>query len=74
LPLFDAAGFGSRFKTRLEALRLSYRAAAPLIGASAPTLQRVASGKHPDVENYLRIKRWMARTYEAAQAMQSIAV
>lgn len=73
LSLFDADGYSERLLQRLTALGLTYRDAAPLVGVSPATLNRVARGFPPEVETYLRINRWMSRTYEAALAMGRIA-
>lgn len=59
-PLFDLTAFARRVRVRMADLNLSYRDAAPLIGVAVPTLNRVARAKGPpDVENYLRIERWL---------------
>lgn len=60
-PLFDPIRFGGEFRKKILALGLSYRNAAPLIGVSSATLNRIANGKPPDVENYLRIVKWLEK-------------
>ena len=56
--MFDPVSFGSAFASALRRRALSYREAAPEIGLPHYTLHRVAQGKSPDVEAYLRIQRW----------------
>jgi len=57
--MFDPSLFGSVLRARLIRLGLTYRTAAKEIGTSCATLNRVARGHEPDVENYLRIAHWL---------------
>lgn len=57
--LFDPITFGARVAAKLEADGSSIRKAAPCVPCSPATLHRVSQGKMPDVENYLRISRWL---------------
>lgn len=68
--LFDTAQFGQRIAAKLKADRMSYREAAAIIPCSHASLNRAARGLSPDVENYLRISRWLtsAVSPEAAEA------
>lgn len=58
--LFDAAEFGRRVAKKLEFERLSFREACPFVPCSPATLNRISRGRPPDVENYLRISRWLS--------------
>lgn len=58
--LFDQAAFARSIRIRLAERNITLRDGAKEVGCSHATLCRVASlGKSPDVENYLRIKRWL---------------
>lgn len=60
--LFDGAEFSKRIIAKLAADRMSYRDAAPLVRCCHATLNRASRGLAPDVENYLRISRWLTET------------
>ena len=60
--LFDPAEFGAAVAAKLG--DRSYRQAAPTVPISTATLHRVASGKVPDVETYLRLIRWLTSADE----------
>lgn len=62
--LFDAQAFGERVAAKLEKYSLSYRDAAREVPCSSATLNRVARGSPPDVENYLRLSRWLTGALE----------
>lgn len=64
---FDPAAFGALVAQRLEATRQSYREAAPAVGVSSATLNRVARGKMPDVPTYLAVRRWLALSPTVSQ-------
>lgn len=59
--LFDSLAFGNELRRRILKLGLSYRTAAPLIRVDKSTLNRTANGKPPDVENYLRMIKWLEK-------------
>lgn len=58
-PLFDAKEFGRKLRMKLADLNIDVRSAAKKIGVSPATISRVCCEKSPDVENYLRIKKWI---------------
>lgn len=65
-PLFDADEFAKSIRRRLADLNMSKKDAAEQMSVNASTLTRItADGKAPDVENYLRIQRWMTKTAPA---------
>lgn len=64
--LFDAKDFSRQVRERLAARRIGMRAAAAEIGCSKATVSRVANGKEPDVENYLRILQWLVGGHRCA--------
>ncbi len=59
--LFNADTFGKHLRVRMAEKRQGMRATAKEIGCSLATVSRVCSGKPPDVENYLRIQKWMGK-------------
>lgn len=59
---FDREAFSADVRAKLERDGMSYREAAPVVPCSPATLNRVARGHAPDVENYLRICRWLTGT------------
>ncbi len=64
--LFNARKFGRTVRGELAAKGLSVRRAAREIGISSATVSRVARGRPPDVESYLRLRLWLgwdARAY-----------
>jgi transcriptional regulator with XRE-family HTH domain len=62
---FDHVEYGKMFSSYLTKSSLTYRSAAPLLGVSHSTLQRIATGKSPpDVETYLRINQWISTKIE----------
>jgi hypothetical protein len=71
-PLFDPAQFGRKLSVAIHLMELDLRTAAKQIGTSHSTVCRVCNGGVPDVENYLRIQKWMTdRTETLAQRMRS---
>lgn len=62
--LFDGEAFGARIRQKLAADRTSFREAAPIVPCSPATLNRAARCEVPDVENYLRITRWLSGASE----------
>lgn len=59
-PLFDLQAFALAIRLKLAKDDQSYREAAPAAGVSRSTLCRTARARGlPDVESYLRIKRWL---------------
>ena len=57
--LFNARTFGRAVSGELMAKGLTVRKAAREIGVSSATVSRVARGKAPDVESYLRLRAWL---------------
>lgn len=57
--LFDPQTFAQIVDLRISRQKLSQREAAKQVGISAATMNRVLQGKAPDIETYLRIKRWI---------------
>lgn len=57
---FDPVAFGESLRRVMGAKGLSVRKAAPLIGASPATINRVMRGNPPNVEDYLRICKWLS--------------
>ncbi len=57
--VFDAEAFGANVLARLKRDGMTFRQAAPLIPISPATLNRVANGKTPDVQTFLRLIRWL---------------
>lgn len=45
---------------------ITCRDAAKEVGCSPATVSRVCNGKPPDVENYLRISKWLADATKGA--------
>jgi hypothetical protein len=59
VELFNAAEFAARIRVKMEATNQSFRDAAPAVGVSVATLNRVARGNDPDVQSFLKISRWL---------------
>lgn len=57
--LFDAAAFAKRMRVAIAERDIDMRTAAKEIPCSHATVSRVCNGKSPDVENYLRMSRWL---------------
>ena len=57
--LFDAVNFSRMVKYHQRSRRLTGRAVARMVGISPATYSRVTCGHAPDVETYLRLKKWM---------------
>lgn len=58
--LFNLVDYARGVRMAMAADDLSYRDAAVRIGMSPATLNRIAKARNePDVENYLRIERWL---------------
>lgn len=64
IRLFDADGFARQVRVRIAERHISVREAAAEIGCSHGTVSRVCNCKPPDVENYLRIVRWLEKSEE----------
>jgi predicted transcriptional regulator len=58
--LYALERLDERMRAILDELGLSVRKAAPDIGISPATVHRIASGGVPDVESFLRVKKWLA--------------
>lgn len=59
VPYFNAAAFADCIKVKMDADELSFRQAAPIIGVSPATLNRIARGHPPDIGSYLRVMQWL---------------
>ncbi len=57
--LFNPKKLGRAIRSELRAKGLTVRKAAREIGVSSATVSRVARGKAPDVESYLRLRAWL---------------
>lgn len=64
-PLFNADDFSKKVRIRIAERGIDMRTAATEIGCSHATVSRICGGKSPDVENYLRIGRWLDRVARA---------
>jgi transcriptional regulator with XRE-family HTH domain len=60
--LFNPDEFACRVRVEIARRHIDMRRAAVQIGCSHATVSRIANGKSPDVENYLKIMRWLSRT------------
>ena len=60
-PLFDAELFSRELTTTMMARNLSTRKVAAEIGISPATVNRIARGKNPDIESFLRVSAWIFR-------------
>lgn len=58
--LFNADAFATEVRVLMARKHITCREAASEIGCSHATVSRVCNGKPPDVENYLRISKWLA--------------
>lgn len=59
---FNPVRLGENVASMLKQKRLTCRAAAPEIGISPATLNRVSRGMMPDVPTYLKIMKWLGAT------------
>lgn len=67
-PMFDAENFARDIRLKLADRNMSKKDAAKEMDVNASTLTRItADGKTPDVENYLRIQKWLGRTMQATK-------
>ena len=57
--LFDPSTFATMVNMRMARNSLSQRRAAKQAGISAATINRVLQGRSPDIETYLRLKKWI---------------
>lgn len=62
MTLYPAQNIPARLSAAMLAANLSYRKAAALIGISTATTHRIAQGKLPDVESFLKVKAWLAQS------------
>ena len=62
--LFDSKAYGRKLSLALHLMEIDMRTAAKQIGCSPATVSRVSNGKSPDVENYLRIEKWLNARHE----------
>lgn len=60
---FDPQRFGARVLAQMGPR--SFRDVAKDVGVSSATLNRVARGKSPDVQTYLRISAWLSKDQPA---------
>lgn len=60
LSLYALERLDKRMRAVMDELGLSVRMAAPDIGISPATVHRIVSGGVPDVESFLRVKKWLA--------------
>lgn len=56
--MFDSEYFAKMLSTTRLYSGLSLREMGSLIGVSAATLQRVESGKKPDIDTFMKICKW----------------
>lgn len=63
--LFNADDFSRALRVAIAARHIDMRTAAKEIHCSHSTVSRVCNGKAPDVENYLRISKWLKAEEEA---------
>ncbi|KRE07490.1 hypothetical protein ASE63_22590 [Bosea sp. Root381] len=59
-PLFNAEAFATQVRVLMARKHITMREAAVEIGCGHATVSRVCNGKTPDVENYLRISKWLS--------------
>ncbi len=60
--LFDGEVFARRIRRRMADLNVNLKEACEQIGCPHASLSRICNGKAaPDVENYLRIEKWLAK-------------
>ncbi len=60
--LFNPQEFARRIRVRMAEEGMDMKTAARLIGCSHSTISRVCAGiSAPDVENYLRIEKWLSK-------------
>lgn len=58
--LFDQENFARRIRVRIAERNISQAECAAETGISKATISRICSSKKsPDVENYLRLKKWL---------------
>jgi predicted transcriptional regulator len=58
--LYALERIDERMRQVMDELGLSVRKAAPDIGISPATVHRIANGGIPDVESFLRVKKWLS--------------
>lgn len=58
--LFDAKAFATEVRVFMARKHITSREAAREIGCSHATVSRICNGGPPDVENYLRIRKWLS--------------
>lgn len=67
-PMFNADEFAREIRRKLADRNISKKEAAAEMDVNASTLTRItADGKAPDVENYLRISKWLGKTMQVSK-------
>lgn len=61
-PVFDQPAFARALRVRVAELGITSSAAAAAAGVSTSTFSRVSRQWTPDLESYLRLTAWLART------------
>jgi transcriptional regulator with XRE-family HTH domain len=59
--LFNAEKYAMALRVAIAQRKTDMRKVALEIGCSHSTISRVCNGKAPDVENYLRIQKWLTQ-------------
>ncbi len=60
--LYNAEDFARRIRVRIAERGIDMKIAAKEIGCAHSTVSRVCNGQNaPDVENYLRIEKWLSK-------------
>jgi|GEM_PF-392066 len=62
---FDDAGFYQAIETRRQSENLSWRQLGRKLGLSPSTFSRLARGRRPDIETFLRLLAWLNLPAEA---------
>lgn len=66
--MFNADEFAREIRRKLADRNISKKEAAAEMDVNASTLTRItADGKAPDVENYLRISKWLGKTMQVSK-------
>jgi len=65
LRMFDPVKFGKKIAAKLKREGLSYRDAQDASGVDHAIIHRVANGRPPSVENYLRLTYWIGHSDDA---------
>ena len=59
--LFDADQFATKLRMKIAERGIDMKIAAKEIGCAHSSVSRICNGKSPDVENYLRIQKWLTQ-------------